>query len=153
MTQMMRAISALGFLCLLALGFAGHTAAAEAGGVSKAVYSSSDNALMQLVSRKPCCYNPYNGGYARSTPSTCRKYGGYIVQDGYCGGYGYHPYPVRPHPGQPYPIHPNPNWGGGQPGGYAVCCKRKRRDWWSPNAYTCQQQGGYVTNAWQCRNG
>jgi hypothetical protein len=37
---------------------------------------------------KPCCYN--NGDYFESSPSTCRKYGGRVVQQEYCvGGYYY----------------------------------------------------------------
>jgi len=35
---------------------------------------------------KPCCYN--NGDYFESSPSTCRNYGGRVVQQEYCvGGY------------------------------------------------------------------
>jgi hypothetical protein len=147
MTQLMRAISATCFAVLLAFGFAGVANAAD-GGVSKASYSASDNSMFQLVKLKPCCYNPYNRAYARSTPSTCNKYGGYIVQDGYCGGYGYQGYPG--HPG--YPNQPGWNGGGYQGYGPTVCCKRKRRDWWARNAYTCQQQGGYVVHGRFCRN-
>jgi hypothetical protein len=143
MTQILRVLSAIGFACFLALGFAGSAQASQAGGVSKAIYSSTDGSLLQLASQKPCCYNPHYGNYARSTPKTCRKYGGYVVQEQYCGGYGYG-YPVQPgHPG----------WGGGYQGGQTVCCKRKRRDWWSPNAYTCRQQGGYVAHHSHCYNG
>lgn len=148
MNHLMRVISATCLAVLLAFGFAG-TANAADGGFSKATYSSSDNPMFQLVKLKPCCYNPYNRAYARSTPSTCNKYGGYIVQDGYCGGYGQGGYPGYPG----YPGNPGyPGWGNGQ-GGHAVCCKRRRRDWWSPNAYTCQQQGGYVAAPYHCRNG
>jgi hypothetical protein len=142
MTGLIKTISALGFALLLAMGFAVSASAAE-GGVSRAAYTATDNPLLQSVSYKPCCYNPHYGTYGRSTPSTCRKNGGYVVQEGFCGGYGY----------QPRPGHPYPGWGGGNPGGYQVCCKRKRRDWWSPNAYTCQQQGGYVVNPQYCYNG
>ncbi|MFM9864425.1 MAG: hypothetical protein ACKVRO_12535 [Micropepsaceae bacterium] len=37
---------------------------------------------------KPCCYN--SGDYFESSPSTCRKYGGRVVQQGFCrsGYYG-----------------------------------------------------------------
>lgn len=35
---------------------------------------------------KPCCYN--NGEYFQSSPSTCRNYGGRVVEQEYCvGGY------------------------------------------------------------------
>lgn len=152
MSQLTRFFSMLGFACLLALGFAGTANAAE-GGVSKAVYATPDKPVFQLIGQKPCCFYP-NSGYTRVTPSTCRRNGGYTVQDGYCGGYGYPGYPG--HPG----YQGNPNWGGGHPGwggghpnwNQRVCCKRKRRDWWSPNAYTCQQQGGYVVHRNFCYN-
>lgn len=38
---------------------------------------------------KPCCYTA-SGEYANSSPSTCRKYGGRVVQQEYCqaGYYG-----------------------------------------------------------------
>jgi hypothetical protein len=44
-----------------------------------------------LADSKPCCYN--NGEYFESSPSTCRRYGGYTVDYSYCsryydGGYG-----------------------------------------------------------------
>lgn len=35
-------------------------------------------------SNKPCCYN--NGQYFNTSPSTCRKYGGYTVPYEYCTG-------------------------------------------------------------------
>lgn len=31
---------------------------------------------------KPCCYN--NGDYYNASPSTCRNYGGRVVEQGYC---------------------------------------------------------------------
>jgi hypothetical protein len=34
---------------------------------------------------KPCCYN--NGDYFESSPSTCRRYGGRVVEADYCGRY------------------------------------------------------------------
>jgi hypothetical protein len=37
---------------------------------------------------KPCCYN--NGQYFESSPSTCRRYGGYVVEYQYCGYGGYY---------------------------------------------------------------
>lgn len=40
------------------------------------------------ASAKPCCYN--NGEYFESTPSTCHRYGGRLVDYRYCsrGSYG-----------------------------------------------------------------
>jgi hypothetical protein len=38
-----------------------------------------------FADEKPCCSN--NGRYFESSPSTCRKYGGYVVEQQYCRGY------------------------------------------------------------------
>lgn len=146
MNQLTRFFSTLGFACLMAFGLAGAATAAE-GGVSKAAYATQDRSMFQLVGQKPCCFYPHSG-YTRVTPSTCRKNGGYTVQDGYCGGYGYPGYPTQPGWGGQHP-----GWGGQQGYGPSVCCKRKRRDWWSPNVYTCKQQGGYVVHPNYCHNG
>ncbi len=39
-----------------------------------------------LADSKPCCYN--NGQYFSSSPSTCRRYGGQVVEYEYCQRYG-----------------------------------------------------------------
>jgi hypothetical protein len=45
-------------------------------------------AVPAQAASKPCCYN--NGDYFQSSPSTCRNYGGRVVQQEYCqaGYYG-----------------------------------------------------------------
>jgi hypothetical protein len=63
--------------------FAMAAQAGEASRVSNAVYATtSADSLFQRVASKPCCYN--DGDYFYSSPSTCRKYGGRVVQYDYC---------------------------------------------------------------------
>lgn len=45
-------------------------------------------ATPSLADTKPCCRSA-NGTFENASSSTCRKYGGRIVAQRYCGGFGY----------------------------------------------------------------
>lgn len=109
-------------------------APAQAGEVSRAsnasYVASADTAdfLFRRVASKPCCYN--NGDYFNSTASTCRKYGGRVVEYDYCE--------------RGYRGSDNGRSWGGKP-----CCYSNGQ-FFNANRKTCNRYGGTLVNQDRC---
>ena len=128
---MLRILSLICASLIFASAVVAPVQAGEASRASNASFVTSANAadvLFQRVATKPCCYN--NGDYFNSTPSTCRKYGGRVVDYEYCE--------------RGYRGSDNGRSWGGKP-----CCYSNGQ-FFNATRRTCQRYGGTLVRQERC---
>jgi hypothetical protein len=122
----------LALICTSLLMAMASLTSVQAGEASRAAYVTKSNAadvLFQRVATKPCCFN--DGEYFRSSPSTCRKYGGRVVQYEYCERQYY-----------------NPNQNGYNYGGRPCCYNNGQ--FFNASPRTCRRHGGQPVSQERC---